>query len=537
MILLDVAMAHKRNFVCIESSFATAASLLKKNYQMMFAKAWNFHFDTDDTSLGPTIGNRISYGKWERKALLEQYHGIRVNRLQGTGSSEVVETAERELSKGLPVVIRYDSSFSPWAREADRQSRFLTMFLIVGLDDNGVYCIDLHYTKSRGYIPMDDFLQGCSSSYTTFTDLHEEISLLDWRDIAGPAATHLLEKNNSRNAFDSMNCLADYINFHFNYELELHGETNVVGYPLIYSNPSDLGRGRGLFASTLKYLAGICKAESLVEPANRLYYAESQWMLISSELMKAYLNGKIDNDNLKSSLAARVKAIAALEEQTAASLHKICRDGILCNKTTQCREAAIPATGGTETVLVNLTGYLNNKGFGRLENGDATPDLTGTGEFFLAEGLLEDQLWKVGDMEFSFPAPDRNANDNISCQNQVVNLPCGRYRRLMILGCAEFGVFNVPLLIHYASGEKDEVMIEFIDWGSKDLPKITEAQRPVVAWEGLGLEKNRANENKTARYIYAYQHELQCSSFMESIVLPDCRNVHLFAISLTKMSD
>ena len=123
-----------------------------------------------------------------------------------------------------------------------------------------------------------------------------------------------------------------------------------------------------------------------------------------------------------------------------------------------------------------------------------------------------------------------NENDNISCAGQVISGPKGQYSGFMYLGCSEFGSHSEPILVKYTDGQTEEVALELSDWVLSH-PLFQET----VAWTGKGAKctKNKSiQEMRSPVHLFA-KHGVFCKTgTIESIQLPKCPNIHIFAISL-----
>jgi hypothetical protein len=179
-------------------------------------------------------------------------------------------------------------------------------------------------------------------------------------------------------------------------------------------------------------------------------------------------------------------------------------------------------------VFVDLSSVFNNEGFGSTLSQNCEADLTGKGEYFFARELPLEHDWVIDGMKFRFPDIKDGAYDNVSCGGQVVKVPAGYYKSIMLLECSEWGNYCEALEVEYEDGTKQEIKITTSDWSS--LPGSEE----VKAWSGNAAARLKDGVKlwDFTASIFATQYPLDKNRKTVSLKLPDCRNMHLFAITL-----
>ena len=176
---------------------------------------------------------------------------------------------------------------------------------------------------------------------------------------------------------------------------------------------------------------------------------------------------------------------------------------------------------------IDLSEYFNNIGFGvtdrKLIN---KADFTGTGQFFIPEKFPWHKIYHVGNMSFKLAHIGENNADNISCMGQNILISNGLFSKLFILGCCEYGFFEGTFKIIYSNGDTVDLYVYFSDW------TFAPSNGEYIAWEGFKSENQNFDYSGKVK-IFAREYDiLQNQQEISSIVLPDCPNMHIFAITL-----
>lgn len=132
-------------------------------------------------------------------------------------------------------------------------------------------------------------------------------------------------------------------------------------------------------------------------------------------------------------------------------------------------------------------------------------------------------------MKFQFPNLIEDSYDNISCMGQIIEISSNYCSQIMILSCAEWGNYFETIIINYTDGFSINIPFEVSDWAMKN-----QASHEVVAWDGVCI---KIGDYKGVAYIYAQGHLLSHNGFISTIILPNCSNIHIFAISLKQLID
>ena len=177
--------------------------------------------------------------------------------------------------------------------------------------------------------------------------------------------------------------------------------------------------------------------------------------------------------------------------------------------------------------FIDITEHYNNQAFEDTLRDDSRADITGEGTHYIFQDLVVNEEWKKGDFCFNYSYLSSQP-DNISCNGQVICIPEIDAQYISILGCSEFGSYNENILIEYSDGAKRVITADFSDFFQP--PTYGEK----VYWTGAAAErrngKTRYHSFNARLLAKRYRIEPGC---VVKIHLPNKRNVHIFALTLT----
>lgn len=119
--------------------------------------------------------------------------------------------------------------------------------------------------------------------------------------------------------------------------------------------------------------------------------------------------------------------------------------------------------------IVDLAEHYNNDGIthpGDVPNGD----LNGEGMAFPYEELPDsNEAVELAGVPFLFPDKDSGTPNNVCMEGQSIDVPPGAYTRLHVLGVSDGGSFEELVMLHYADGSNEDVVLGLTDcrphWG------------------------------------------------------------------------
>jgi len=176
---------------------------------------------------------------------------------------------------------------------------------------------------------------------------------------------------------------------------------------------------------------------------------------------------------------------------------------------------------------INLFTFYNNMAFEQQILDQSIADITGEGTHFLFDvNIIANDPWQNGEYCFVYSyTPGKY--DNVSCKGQVIDLPDHNLACcLSILGCSEYGSFCEEIIVEYSDGSKYSFIAAFSDFFQSAV------FREKLYWSGTAL--NRKDE-KTVQHsfnarLFAKRYKIKLGN-VSRIILPVCKNIHIFAIT------
>lgn len=184
--------------------------------------------------------------------------------------------------------------------------------------------------------------------------------------------------------------------------------------------------------------------------------------------------------------------------------------------------AALGTAGvGTE---VDLSADFNVHGIYKDGSKYSTGGLDGVGFSYSANLLTPSRVLDFIRFKFG-PA---NQLDAIGCGGQTIDLPQGEYFGLLLLGTGvEGSQTSQTITLHYTDGTSSQFVQNFSDWFSpQNFPGEFEAVAMSHRNFADGSEDNRIFN------LYAYQFGLDSTKTVESVTLPNNRDVVILAATL-----
>jgi hypothetical protein len=521
-VLLDVNLVKTTPMFCIESGAASVSTWLNRNYEMMFCKMWGFDFGEEDADYPGVIGKRIipDFTDLDTWKLFETYHGIRIDVQQIENGASLVDVVLSELKKGMPVAVLLRNPCLPWlSKNLSWEPGFI---LFVGYEDDKLLCLDIHNNlEDIKSISFSSILKGETvrsddkPKVYSFSIVGDEQKSVTYDDFLLNFKKPDLDK---KNPFKAMRSLAECIKTNLDLNHEKCNSDGIYFIPMLI-NTMHISRTRKLVAVSLDFIGKRSNNPLLFSLSSDFLEAGGEWNQVWNMLNKLYCL-KENNNHLKIRVANKISEIADKEELL---VNKIINNKYNDGYTPFIqRENRLEAKISDNITFLDIKEYMNNKAFARNELNEEGANFTDQGEFFLGNRLPENNLLNVAGMEFLIN-PD-NLYDNISCSGQNIVLPPGKYKRLMFLGCCEWGERYGDLNIIYSNGKINKTLFYLPDWFNRS----TDVMK---AWKGQVIGFDHCKEE---RYLFVESYLLSSHEEIAQIKLPEIANMHIFAISLEK---
>ena len=193
--------------------------------------------------------------------------------------------------------------------------------------------------------------------------------------------------------------------------------------------------------------------------------------------------------------------------------------------------SAVTGTGGSGTP-VNLAPAYNLNGIYTDSTNFAAEGVDGAGYAYSSNLLTPNRV--LNGIQFNFgPA---NQPDAIYGAGQAITLPAGQFARLQVLAGAAYGpVLDQAFAVTYTDGSTSNFTQSFNDWCNCG------AKHEELAGETLAVampyrDSRDGQQDRQESYIYGYTFALNPAKTVQSLALPDNRNVIVLAATLATQS-
>ncbi len=526
---------------CLDDTIATVAKYYRIEYRFAYPETWNFLYTPWSENEYLKFSDRIgTENVKERYGFVEKYHRIKMNRCETEDVCEILRAVREELSAKRPVSIRMDSYCLPWDALYQR-------------GHTNHVCMPVEVNESLGYIKVIDpfnmlvdlqfpisLLQEASGFYITYAVDREQNSSFDRRGVFGEIIGNLLRGKDNKNAFHRMRTFAEDFLRYFDPAVELAESCGQFAWRPLHYSMIDMAFGRSLFHITMKYMAEADESAEMDELTVCFRRMISKWNIVIAMLQRTFrMQDKAlppserrafstDSGRVIRSVYKLLAEEADYEEKTAERLLDILKSPgkthpVYGRKNTQ----GGGKTEGSGCVCLDLKQHFNNKAFDSMEPCHGA-DFTGHGEFILADGFPEQTLWKTGDMAFQLAEVRKPEEDNISCTGQVVAFEPVRCGKISFLTAAEWGNYFEPVRLMNTGGEELEINL-----GVSDFAFATRyGEKTVWVGKSAGMSDGKVQIMQQEAKLFLVTCDLGGICEISGIRLPDCSNIHIFAITL-----
>lgn len=526
---LNVLPFHDNFAHCLDECIISAAKYYGRNFILMYSQAWGFSF------IEKLMKNNMSYwldaDRGQVYDLLRLYHGIRVTFSNKIESNKVKNIIINELIKNNPVGVLMDTYYYSWDPNKNQHGRH--WFLITGVDTEKAlfYCTDPYFQQKNAILEFKDFIDGYLGVYFTFSLVKDEILDYDWKSIIDEVMKKINGINEERTSiFNNMIEYADYLEKSICLTDEFVENGRIIDMPF-YINLQAISRGRLQYALFLENVASKYSVDEFFEIAEKLKYVSSKWDVIRGIMVKSIITK--NKSMIQSRIPPKIREISNYEKDifnlmANINTNTVCPRNITMNDTAKNSNDFKSTNDFSKFVHIDLTEYFNNNCFGSIDT-KTKSNLNGTGLYFIAEDIPREDIWVVGGMKFKVTNFREDLNDNISCSEQLIQVPSVNCNNLMILATADFGNFNELITLYYSDGRTEQISIGVTEFIFE--PMYGE----VVAWEGRACIKTRNTlqiHNSKVK-IFAKNYRLTTPGIVTHIALPYLPNIHIFAMTMT----
>lgn len=527
---MNITVKYYEQYDCLENLVVAVARWWGHRYELGFAESWGFQYNRKNLLCDNNFGKNIYDGKVWKLEYLEKYHGIKVNNIEQGDYHEILDVIRAEVKKDRPVIIYMNTFWCPWYKEDYQKVNSPHYCMVTDIDnEDNIHIKDAQMAENGALLPIDDFSKGFGNCITLSLKECESIND-DWKKIIYNAVDRVSTPTGEICMFEQMRNFAEDLKDKLDFSREIKGKEDDPFQAALFEMIRSISRGRMQFSEVLNYMGELVQKPELMAFSNRMKAAGQRWNSVFGMLCKAYYLQGAARERILDRIIGKIYEAASDEEDIALSLIEFCKNGNIANNwNTPMENNLSDKAVFMDCSYVDITKHMNNQGFSGSLSTDCKAEISNGGRYFLTEGLPIEREWKIENMKFLFPEADKEMNDNISCFGQVIELEPGKYTDIMVLGCAEFGNHSESIEILYCDGHSEEVPLQFTSWLSSNI-----YFNETIAWTGKGAVRST---DRVVIYpfpvnLFAKSYTLKSQSDIIGIRLPECPNIHVFAITL-----
>ncbi|BCN28795.1 hypothetical protein [Anaeromicropila herbilytica] len=540
--LLDLVPIHFDHNDCLEDQLISVIGWFLEDIprdQLIWhlCETWKFSFRENKnqcTSLGKALSSNV-FNEYE---VYQKYYGIDISSHTNATFDTFIMEAKKELSLGKPVVLIQKSYWIPWDPNYNVNKEYTHAYIVLDIDfeEKRFLASDGLYTQKNVPIDFENVRQGFTGEYITFEKINhssfDNNTKNTWMNEIKTMIDNL-HLEDEKNIFNHMNVFADRVQTTESliYENRM-GSTNFVSSDL-YNALSVVINSRKKLARFMKYLESKNDIKQFSDFTVRFDFAATKWYDIQHKFLKASFLP--DFTFIKSRIVKSIREVKEVENDIAIEMKKfILNEELKANNQKKLNQFAsenkihVPATL-QKTEMIDMTKYFNNKGFGEMgQDGIAFAE---GGQYFSIKNLPKKKIWMIDDMKFNVPNFFTQSVDNLRCERQLIEVKPDSYHCLMLLGCSEQGSFSGEVEIGYLDGSSEKVIASLSDWYLP--PQFTDC----MAWQGNIIEKVDGEfvQSTHLYQIFASKYSMnKTKKTVVSIRMPECQNMHIFAITFGK---
>lgn len=501
---------------CFENSMYTMLNYYKREYQLLFGNVYTIKIVNSLDNYSNLTGVIEDKSK-DIYNDIQKYYGALVNDVK---FDRVIDSERilNELCDNKPMVVWVDTYYCHHLKKQFNKYHNRHAFVAYLYKDNQVYFVDPNIGSRVFTMEKEEFLKAldiiCIFELNNLKEINYKNHLRDSIEYIRQeydVNSILLLKD----IFDLPELiLKEFSNYSVN-------EYDIVPFIIKLSN---IGGRRNLYATYLEYISNKVKCYDVRKISDDLRYCASKWCLLRSLLLKHVM--KVDlNENITIMLKSKVNEIYDIEEKCLKELVDVTREK---SPITYGNDCIIDKRKIKQYIYLDMKNYYNNKGLVRNETLYA--DLTLRGQFFCDKNIPFKKIITNNYMSFKFPDLALQY-DNIICRAQEINIPEDFYAGIMFLGCSENGCFWEYGNIIDRNSNKIELKMAFTSW-IKDKPIYND----MIFSSYYSYDKYDQKKSLSKRNIYAICCELDDKKLYQKLILPNCDNMHIFAITLFKVA-
>lgn len=511
--------------ICEVDAITTYLNYFGVKYKNTFCNTWRFEYNNFNQNNIP-LSEKFSCG-YDFVKNIYDYCGVKCKTKKINSLEEGLNILSQSFEEDKPVIIHLDTFYINWSTYFG-EIHTNHVVLAIGLDTtkNVIYIIDNEFFDNRASdkifeISYEIFRQASKFYYNITMEEREPVN-----------SVRLLKKellNSSKYIGDKslFNNIRDFAedfkqNFEPNNEFKDYDKNVNLNESILLRKIRIVMAGRNLVMLFLKSL-NLYNEMELELVFDILKVAISKWNIFINLMLKYECMGWKKRINEKAYNI--INDIADLEELAYKKLISIVLDD---NKLSISHTNESITKNYQGCVYLNLEIFFNNKSFGEGKYIKGA-NLTGLGEFLMLENIPSNNILKIENIVYKFPLLNEKDNDNISCCGQVISLPQVKFSRICLLACAEWGSYYYEtIVLNYHDSKMEYLNIRIPDISMEPF------NEEKIAWSGrtATIDNGEITIIQPNAKIFSLSYPIDNENIIDSITLPNCPNIHIYAISL-----
>ncbi|OZV12994.1 hypothetical protein CIW83_05460 [Tissierella sp. P1] len=523
MMLSDISIEQIDGFSCIDAVISGVSKWIDTDYLLMFGDSWGFQYSREFNNDGRLSG--LSHNSYRKLELLRIYCGIDIIEKDISNIYKVIDIIKSELSNNRPVILMINTFWCPWDIINYQKNNINHWLLAVDFDSdtNKIKCIDSEKAKAGMWLDSSHFNKGIIKYYLIKHDL--PVKKININDILKNAFLRLEDESIGINRFNEMIYFSEDIINIFDIVKETEKFTDRPDASPFFRELYEIASGRNKFAMLLESydMDNIPEITLIIRKLKEL---NNMWMAVFGMLLKAYYIK--EKGLMYKKISDKILFISEEEQKLAFFIKDYLDRGKSDRILKDLNEYINYNKVIKEHIIIDLYEHFDNKGLGLKEKIYDFAELSNPKRIMVIDEVKDVDVINISNMKFKFSYVHRK-KDNIICKGQKIAIDNIKANYIMFLSCSEYGNYNEEIKVYFSNGKSEDIKFVVSSWGNK-LSKYDE----VKALDGkLGQQINGKWEildNRTS--LFAKCYKLKTNGNVCCIELPNCLNIHIFAITL-----
>lgn len=519
---------------CMLDVFVSILIAAEIDYEYLFSQLWNFNFDfelfeSERYGTEHRIGDFVHLNQLSDNEILAPA-GVQIIPQDTADVTQILLNIKSSCNKGIPVYVGLDAYYIPW-NDCYHFVHSPHYFMISDIfeEKETLECMDPFFLREKIVsLSFDEFKAGITQM-SLFYIPNKKMNRSREQILFG------LEKNleEAKYISDRLKKFAVAIERFFIKDVEYANTDTLWNAPVIM-NVTDIANSRVLFAMYLKLL----KEKFQIELGNldlKFKACGAEWHIMRALLFK--ISHK-DTVATKQKIVSKVYELSKIENELYQELKKAVDRAVMEENDMLLKEEEKVENGlfvreeNKSLIWVNLKQYYNNKAFISMSEEENISLFKLEGVDFLNLFFKKDEIIftnKFG-KKYLEHYPLFEINDNISCSEEQVKLPNYRVKGIVVLGCSIYLNSCEKLILQFTDGTEEKLYLNMKSSESCDVTgrnQIALNTSTVKFIQGHLIQEHLSAQLYTEEILVSYTE-----STVESILLPDNINMHIFAIWL-----